>query len=116
VWDMKEQTNNKMTSLSDQIDRLSHCACSIKDTTLGALKNNNPFTAAVLTTQLGDLIRDVDPSELGLFNLVPSSDAEIKRVEFTGSTPLRKVTRRDDKPPEIDPEVYAQAALKCIDQ
>jgi hypothetical protein len=110
------QTNNKMTSLSDQIDRLSQCACSIKDTTLGALKNNNPFTTAVLTTQLGDLIRDVDPSELGLFNLVPSSDPEIKRVEFTGPTPLRKPTRRDDKPPEIDPEVYAQAALKCIDQ
>ena len=114
--EMKGQTNKKMTSLSDQIDRLSQCACSIKDTTLGALKNNNPFTAAVLTTELGDLIRDVDPSELGLFNLVPSSDAEIKRVQFTGSTPLRKATRRDDKPPEIDPEVYAQAALKCIDQ
>ncbi len=35
-------------------------------------------------------------------------------MDFTGATPLRKnATRRDDKQ-EIEPEVYARAALKYI--
>ncbi|KAG1746080.1 hypothetical protein EDB19DRAFT_2023448 [Suillus lakei] len=81
-----------------------------------------------LTTALGDLIRDIDSSELGLFTLVhpPShvpteSEARgvISRVEFPGATPLRKPpSRRQEmtKPREYEPEVYAQAALKYLDR
>jgi len=122
-----------MASLSDQIDRLTRNTRAIKTTAANiapASSNNSPiFTAAVLTTHLGDLIRDVDPSELGLFRLVQNSsdnayeldgrvppEPEIKRIEFSGATPLRKhVSRREDKR-EIEPEVYALAALKYIEQ
>lgn len=130
-------------SLSDQIDRLSRHSKAIRSTAyhtaivsgkqqLSKVGVAGPFTRAVLTTHLGDLIRDIDPSELGLFNLVtPSAGrpldsetrsapaAEVTRVEFHGATPLRKAApRRDDasKPKDIDPEVYAQAALKYIDR
>jgi hypothetical protein len=133
-----------MASLSDQIDRLSRNAKSIRSivTKIGFLANGNrteagvagPFTQAVLYKSLGDLIREVDPSELGLFNLVGSSrsginrsnerdtravgNSEITRVEFPGATPLRQLPRRDDtqKPKELEPEVYAQAALKYLDR
>ncbi|EEB87046.1 hypothetical protein MPER_15784, partial [Moniliophthora perniciosa FA553] len=47
------------------------------------------------------------------------SDLEITRVEFHGATPLRKPqTRREEahKTKEALPEVYAHAALKCIDR
>ncbi len=78
-----------------------------------------PFATAVLDTQLGDLIRDVDPSELGLFSLVvPHSEQDARgdipklaRSGFPGATPLKPTTRR-----EVDPEVYAHAALKYIDR
>ncbi|KAG1870399.1 hypothetical protein C8R48DRAFT_746809 [Suillus tomentosus] len=86
------------------------------------------FTTAILNTALGDLIRDIDSSELGLFTLVhpPShvpteSEARgvISRVEFSGATPLKKPpSRRQEmtKPREYEPEVYAQAALKYLDR
>lgn len=131
-----------MASLSDQIDRLSRNTRAIRSTTsqtaslpgkhkIPGLGVAGPFTCAVLNTDLGDLIRDIDPSELGLFTLVTpggnsrDNDArgplpvEILRAEFSGATPLRKAPpRRDDAPKskEIEPEIYAQAALKYINQ
>ncbi|GLB37232.1 hypothetical protein LshimejAT787_0402830 [Lyophyllum shimeji] len=116
-----------MASLSDQIDRLSRHTRAIKSTAAATAPTADnasvagPFTRAVLFTPLGDLIRDIDPSELGLFSLPSSgaSPAEITRAEFSGATPLRKhPPRRDDAPKskEIEPEIYVQAALKCIDR
>ncbi|KAJ6607781.1 hypothetical protein B0H10DRAFT_2070406 [Mycena sp. CBHHK59/15] len=58
------------------------------------------FTRAVLDTPLGDLIRDIEPAELGLFT------PQLARVEFHGPAPRRKQ----------DPEVYAQAAFTYIDR
>ena len=97
-----------------------------------------PFTRAVLETPLGDLIRDIDPSELGLFTLVqPSQHAgayvpqeeggasgsktEIARVALPIATPLRRppaMRKREggQKPGEHEPEVYAHAALKFLDR
>ncbi|KAG6908383.1 hypothetical protein DXG01_004812 [Tephrocybe rancida] len=102
-----------MASLSDQIDRLSRNTRGIKTTTAQAATNvDGLFTRAVLSASLGDLIRDVDPSELGLFSL---PESEITRAEFTGATPLKKApSRREDvqKQKDFEPEVYAQAALK----
>ncbi|KAK7035265.1 hypothetical protein VNI00_012032 [Paramarasmius palmivorus] len=121
------------TSLDSYIDRLEASTRSISAISNSiSAASTGPFTRAVLFTQLGDLIRDIDPSELGLFSVSntskPSShdndihaqtDLEITRVEFHGATPLRKPqSRKEDthKPKEILPEVYAHAALKCIDR
>ncbi|KAI0268790.1 hypothetical protein BC834DRAFT_653438 [Gloeopeniophorella convolvens] len=128
-----------MPSLIVQIDRLTQTMKAVK-ASASALKASSshspagPFTQAVLTTPLGDLIRDIDPSELGLFTLASPSaptmprDAapvgpapEITRIEVTSATPLRKypsVPRRDMivQPKEPDPEVFAKAALKYIDR
>ncbi|KAJ7124885.1 hypothetical protein C8R44DRAFT_874748 [Mycena epipterygia] len=60
----------------------------------------SPFTNAVLNTPLGDLIRDIEPAELGLFT------PQLARVEFQGPAPRRKQ----------EPEVYAQAAFTYIDR
>ncbi|KAG1777023.1 hypothetical protein EV702DRAFT_299960 [Suillus placidus] len=117
-----------MPSLSDQIDHLTSLSKSIKANADGFPASDGLFTIAVLNTPLGDLIRDIDSSELGLFTLVhpPShvpteSEARgvISRVEFPGATPLRKPpSRRQEttKPREYEPEVYAQAALKYLDR
>ncbi|KZT27974.1 hypothetical protein NEOLEDRAFT_1167693 [Neolentinus lepideus HHB14362 ss-1] len=120
-----------MASLTNSIDRLSEIAKSIRTTasSISAAPAAGPFTRAVLHTHLGDLIRDADPSEVGLFTLVqparPDSDnvgakvKEVTRVEFTGATPLRKPTGRygaKTKEREPEPEVYAQAALKYLDR
>jgi hypothetical protein len=127
-----------MTSLSDHTDRLLRVAKSIKFTTartgLSGRVVAGPFTAAVLHTHLGDLIRDADPSELGIFNLVHpagpganqahdrddggSPRPEITRVEFPGATPLKKPLAREEtqKRNELEPEVYAHAALKYMDR
>ncbi|PBK73792.1 hypothetical protein ARMSODRAFT_952863 [Armillaria solidipes] len=110
-----------MASLSDQIDRLSRTskATAIAAAAVAISPDVAPFSTAVLDTQLGDLIRDVDPSELGLFSLVvPHSEQDARgdipklaRSGFPGATPLKPTTRR-----EVDPEVYAHAALKYIDR
>ncbi|KAH7923946.1 hypothetical protein BV22DRAFT_1014298 [Leucogyrophana mollusca] len=128
-----------MPSLSDQIDHLVSSAKAIRTSAEAITEKNGPgtstFTSAVLNTPLGDLIRDIDSSELGLFTIVqptrpagqaaPEVDArgvrkgEISRVEFPGATPLRKPpSRRDEvlKPADFEPEVYAQAALKYLDR
>lgn len=117
-----------MPSLSDQIDHLTSLSKSIKASVDGFPTSHGLFTTAVLDTALGDLIRDIDSSELGLFTLIhpPShlpteSEARgvISRVEFPGATPLRKPPSRKQemtKPREYEPEVYAQAALKYLDR
>ncbi|KAF8552533.1 hypothetical protein OG21DRAFT_114974 [Imleria badia] len=120
--------------LSDRIDHLAATAKAIRASATAVLENPTavPFTRAVLDTALGDLIRDIDASELGLFTLVPAPDAEVRkqpdngprrgeisRVAFHGATPLRKQpARRDDmlRPKEYEPEVYAHAALKYLDR
>ncbi|KAI9456499.1 hypothetical protein BJY52DRAFT_1275772 [Lactarius psammicola] len=101
-----------MPSITDHINRLNQ-------------------TTKVLSTPLGDLIRDIDPSELGLFTLLPPPQPaaphqnaqvpEIARVEVVSATPLRKypgAQRRDvfTEPKKPPPEVFAEAALKYIDR
>ncbi|KAI0633628.1 hypothetical protein C8Q77DRAFT_1217966 [Trametes polyzona] len=123
-----------MSSLADHIDRLSGIALSIRAAASPPPRSSIPgtFTRAILDTPLGDLIRDIDPSEIGLFTLVEPqkpiiadvepTNVEIGRVEFLGATPLRKPpSSRHAKPDgprprEHDPEVYANAALKYLDR
>ncbi|KAG2015953.1 hypothetical protein CC2G_009171 [Coprinopsis cinerea AmutBmut pab1-1] len=112
--------------LSDQIDRLSQRTRSIKSTA-SQIASGGPdtrlFTHAVLYAQLGDLIRDVDSTEIGLFVLESASSkyeadaqaAQVKRIDFVGATPLRRnPQRRQDRQRDLEPEEYAQAALKCL--
>ncbi|KAI0674826.1 hypothetical protein C8Q78DRAFT_1075188 [Trametes maxima] len=123
-----------MASLTDHVDRLSAIAMSIRAAAMPPPHTAipGPFTRAILDTPLGDLIRDIDPSEIGLFTLVPpqlpaipeveTTNVGIGRVEFLGATPLRKPpstkhARADgQRPREHDPEVYAKAALKYLDR
>ncbi|EGN99541.1 hypothetical protein SERLA73DRAFT_159804 [Serpula lacrymans var. lacrymans S7.3] len=100
-----------MPSLLDQIDHLTSTAKAIRSSASSISPGQGPFTTAVLSTPLGNLIRDIDASELGLFTLVPPpghpiSDANTKsnpkantkgklaRVEFPGATPLKRPPRR----------------------
>ena len=115
-----------MNALTEHIERLERNSLRISSAASSsyASASTGPFTRAILDTDLGDLIRDVDPSELGLFSLVvpPSQDREqpesagleIARVPFTGATPLKR--RPTGKQKEDPPEVYARAALRCIDR
>ncbi|EPQ57372.1 hypothetical protein GLOTRDRAFT_137712 [Gloeophyllum trabeum ATCC 11539] len=123
-----------MSSLTDSADRLLQIGKSIRSTatSISTSSDRTPFTRAVLHTHLGDLIRDADPSEIGLFTLVqsrplPDKEAaatgtapkEIARVGFPGATPLRKPSAKYGikmKEREPEPEVYAQAALKYLDR
>ncbi|KAF9562777.1 hypothetical protein CPC08DRAFT_687339 [Agrocybe pediades] len=118
-----------MASLSDQIDRLARTTRAIQATAATIAppsQSSGPFTSAVLTTHLSDLIRDVDPSELGLFRLVnnPSDNSyerdgrgpQVRRTEFPGATPLKKHVSRRDEVRDVEPEVYAHAALKYIER
>lgn len=120
-----------MPSITDHVDRLTRTMKSVKASASAMTQHNpsGPYTRAVLTTPLGDLIRDIDPSELGLFTLLPPSRVstqpgppqEIARVEVVSATPLRKhpsAQRRDVlvQPKEPEPEVFAEAALKYIDR
>lgn len=115
-------------SLSDHIDLLNRNTRNIKAIAQDSSKNA-PFVAlfthAILQSHLGDLIRDVDPSELGLFSLVQPEGApahenvvEIERVNFHGATPLKRLNpRRDDASrPREGPDLYAEAALKYMDR
>ncbi|KAI0768667.1 hypothetical protein BD413DRAFT_614186 [Trametes elegans] len=123
-----------MASLADHVDRISALALSIRAAAAAPPRATIPgaFTRAVLDAPLSDLIRDIDPSEIGLFTLVQPqqpvvpevevTNVEIGRVAFLGATPLRKPPapkhgRADgQRPREHDPEVYAKAALKYLDR
>lgn len=124
------------TALPDHVDRLSLLAKSIRANAAAiAPDTSSPFTEAVLRIPLGDLIRDIDPAEMGLFtivappkpvvvenNVLPPSDGELARVEFHGATPLKKPPA--PKPGRLDgqrtgehePEVYARAAVKYLNR
>ncbi|OSX66651.1 hypothetical protein POSPLADRAFT_1132375 [Postia placenta MAD-698-R-SB12] len=124
-----------MSSLSDSVDRICLLAKNIRlNAASCASETAGPFTKAVLHAPLGDLIRDIDPAELGLFTLVaPSkqvpdvdntgaSTSEITRAEFHGATPLKKPPvpkpgrHNPQRPGEHEPEVYARAAIKYLDR
>jgi hypothetical protein len=123
-----------MPTLEDQIDRFSNAARAIRSSatliSTSFPEDGGPFTRAVLDIPLGDLIRDADPSELGLFTLVhrqsgvprdtdSGAPSEVARIEIMNATPLRKQTSiRQDIPRarEPEPEVYAHAALKYINR
>lgn len=125
-----------MPSLLDHIDRFSHTSEAIRQAAASTFSHRpGPFTKAVLQTPLGDLARDVDPAELGLFTLVTASAAHthalekeptnaekstLTRVAFLGATPLRKphLRKPDDPRQSLDkePEIYAEAALKYLDK
>lgn len=112
-----------MSSLSLQTDRLTQHSKSIQhaaNATARHSSSSGPFTRALLHTPLGDLMRDADASELGLFYLAPPSGDSVidsnpantvERVRFSATTPVKK-----NKNQEAQPEVYAQAALKYIDR
>ena len=132
-------TRSSMSFL-DSIDRFAHAAKQTGQIFAEASKRRpTPFADAILKTPLGDLARDVDPSELGLFTLVPdpsstpavapddtassvtnaAQKSNVARVEFPGATPLKRpagtakhARRENDK----EPEVYAEAALKYLDR
>ena len=87
------------------------------------------YTNAALRTPLSDLIREADPSEAGLFTLVPPSSygagteeegpggaTQVTRADLPSATPLRPRTGREIKTQEHEPEVYADAALKFLDR
>lgn len=87
------------------------------------------YTNATLRTPLSDLIREADPSEAGLFTLVPPSSygagteeegpggaTQVTRADLPSATPLRPRTGREIKTQEHEPEVYANAALKFLDR
>ncbi|KAF7298199.1 hypothetical protein HMN09_01041800 [Mycena chlorophos] len=81
------------------LDRLYNNVHAISTAT-ASTSHPRPFTNAILSAPLADLIRDTDPSEDGLFT------SNLKRVEFHGPAPRRKQ----------DPEIYAEAALSYIQQ
>lgn len=120
-----------MASISDQIDHFTRNTRSIKAaafTTANPATTLHIFTRAMLYTDLGDLITDIDPCEIGLFTLVQDSstnpqdkdrsttDPQLTRTRFSAATPLRRRPARQDPPQELEPEVYARAVLKYIDQ
>ncbi|KAF5311269.1 hypothetical protein D9758_018759 [Tetrapyrgos nigripes] len=102
-----------MSALSDLSERLLRNSRAIKSsaTAIESAKQGK-FVRAALDTELGNLIRDIEPSELGLFHIErlstttthekdiqhSSAEVQISRVEFHGATPLRKpATRREEK-------------------
>ncbi|KAI0812430.1 hypothetical protein BC629DRAFT_1472907, partial [Irpex lacteus] len=134
-----------MSALEDQADRLLLLANKIRNTTRirEGESTTGPFTRAILETPLGDLIRDVDPSEIGLFTLVSPGSAlthststtnnpsasvnvpqktEITRVALPIATPLRKPpsgirrTQGGQRITEHEPEVYVNAGIKLLDR
>ncbi|TBU40912.1 hypothetical protein BD309DRAFT_1011154 [Dichomitus squalens] len=124
-----------MASLVDHVDRISALASSVRASAAptSGTPISGPFTRAILDMPLGDLIRDIDPAEIGLFTLVQpkqptiaevdTGSVEITRVEFLGATPLRKPPSskygKGDAaraPREHDPEVYANAAVKYLER
>lgn len=119
-----------MASLVDHVDRITSLSQSIRAAAAPPSNAAIPglFTRAVLNTSLLDLIRDIDPAEMGLFTLVQpqqptvcevdTGNVEIARAEFTGATPLRKPpsSKYAKAPREHEPEVYANAALKYLDR
>ncbi|KIY50170.1 hypothetical protein FISHEDRAFT_57518 [Fistulina hepatica ATCC 64428] len=119
-----------MTSLLDNVERVARNSRSIQSSASQIVERPRagPFTRAVLYSQLYNLIREADASELGLFEIsrpepsreaLPSASPNLLRATFPVATPLRKTSvrrdREDQRPKNHEPEVYAQAALKYIE-
>jgi len=118
-------------SLPDYIELVSSISKSIR-TNVSEPDDYAPgfYTDAELRIPLGDLIREADPSEAGLFTLVPPSSYEasttegeepssathVTRADLPSATPLRPRTGREIKTQDHEPEVYANAALKFLDR
>lgn len=118
-------------SLPDYIELVNSISKSIRTNGLEPDDDTPGFyTNAVLRTPLVDLIREADPSETGLFSLVPPSSygagaaeegdpgsaTQVTRVDLPCATPLRQRTGRETKTQDHEPEVYANAALKFLDR
>jgi len=118
-------------SLPDYIDLVSSISKSIR-TNVSEPSDYAPgfYTNAVLRIPLGDLIREADPSEVGLFTLVPppsygaaaeeeegpGSTTHVTRADLPSATPLRPRLGREIRVQEHEPEIYANAALKFLDR
>ena len=119
-------------SLPDYIELVSSISKSIR-TNVSEPDDYAPgfYTNALLRTPLGDLIREADPSEAGLFTLVPPSSygagsteegeepgsaTHVTRADLPSATPLKPRVGREIKAQEHEPEVYANAALKFLDR
>lgn len=117
-------------SLPDYIELVSSISKSIR-ANVSEPEDYAPgfYTNAALRTPLSDLIREADPSEAGLFTLVPPSSygagteeegpggaTQVTRADLPSATPLRPRTGREIKTQEHEPEVYANAALKFLDR
>lgn len=117
-------------SLADHIELVSSISKSIR-TNASEIHDSAPgfYTNAVLRTPLADLIREADPSEVGLFTLVPPSSygvgaaeeepgsaTHVTRVDLPSATPLKPRTGREAKVQDHEPEVYVNAALKFLDR
>jgi hypothetical protein len=119
-------------SLLDHIELTSSISKSIR-TNASERDSYAPgfYTNAILRTPLGDLIREADPSEIGLFTLVPPSSygagaveegeelgsaTHVTRVDLPSATPLKPRTGREIKAQDHEPEIYANAALKFLDR
>lgn len=110
-------------SLSDYIDLVSTTSKSIRSITSQPPPSARPefYTDAVLRAPLSELIREADPSEVGLFTLAGGESTEIVRAELPNATPLKPTAAKardgkDGRPKEKEPEVYANAALRYIDR
>lgn len=117
-------------SLPDYIELVSSISKSIR-TNVSEPEDYAPgfYTSAALRAPLEDLIREADPSEVGLFTLVPppsygagaeeegpGSATQVTRADLPSATPLRPRTGREIKTQEHEPEVYANAALRFLDR
>lgn len=84
-----------MASLAEQIDRLNSHARAMKIVASETSQKTvaGPFTRALLDPELGDLIRDIDPSELGLFNLVNPQKNGVHDLKIRGfqTTKIKRV-------------------------
>jgi len=121
-----------MPSLLDHIDRFNYLVKETQDAAERTVETRDgPSSVAMLNMGLGDLARDIDASELGLFTVVEPTAArvyseeeamsqpmpELTRVEFHGATPLRRPAAGvPHLRAEKEPEVYAQAALRYLQQ
>jgi hypothetical protein len=121
-------------SLSDYIDLVATTSKSIHSI-VSRPESGQPefFTNAALRSPLEELIREADPSEVGLFTVLPPPAAyhnnaetdspatsnQIARADLPTATPLKPVsgrTAREARVKDHEPEVYANAALKYIDR
>lgn len=127
------ETAMPQLSLSDYIDLISSTSKAIRSIVSDSEQSRSEFfTDATLRSELGDLIREADPSEIGLFTLVPppaystatendvpASGTQIARADLPTATPLKPANQRigrEGRVKDHEPEVYANAALKYLDR